>query len=557
MKKSFTLFSLLLMTLLSFNANAELWLIGAISPDGWDPSKGVQFTQVDENNYTLDLEVTKTGQQYYSLTSALAETNDNSGWDFIKSYRFGGTNLKVELDTETELEAGTADSPYTIFDKAGTYTFEFNTETRIIKVSLKQASDDQPTAFNGTIYITKTSVGNIWAWDAAGNYFDSWPGKEISTLETATVNGTEYYTFTYDHNSTNPGLIFNEGQDGPQTMDLVPVDKRVYDYNGGTTVTFTDLGDVIDMGNDVFILGEVNGNQWATNVGVQMATEDNITYTTDVTIDGSNFGYNYFSFTHKLMDGDQDWEALAPYRFGAASSADFEITNDVLNQELDLGPDGTSVAFKAPAGIYTITINMETRKITFTGTIYEPIEPSGVYVMGDVNEVGGWFANAGYALSTEDNVVYTGTIDTKGENEGYSYFGFTRGLAEGPDEWSRIAQLRFGPEADGDTEVTAELLNTAIPMVQGYATSFKIGAGSYNVTVDLDAMTLVINEIKTPSPRGDVNGDGSVNVTDVTTLVNMILGVVEKDEFRADVDANGQINVSDVTTLVNIILGVI
>ncbi|MBQ2176421.1 MAG: hypothetical protein II453_15610, partial [Alphaproteobacteria bacterium] len=144
MKKSFTLFSLLLVTLLSFNANAELWLIGAISPDGWDPSKGVQFTQVDENNYTLDLEVTKTGQQYYSLTSALAETNDNSGWDFIKPYRFGGTNLKVELDTETELEAGTADSPYTIFDKAGTYTFEFNTETRIIKVSLKQASDDQP-----------------------------------------------------------------------------------------------------------------------------------------------------------------------------------------------------------------------------------------------------------------------------------------------------------------------------------------------------------------------------------------------------------------------------
>jgi hypothetical protein len=553
MKKTITSLCCLLVSLFALQANAELWLIGDISPDGWVTNKGVQFTQVDENNYTLDLEVTKTGNKYYSLTTFLS--TGASDWTAILPYRFGG-NIKVELDTETELQAGSDPSPYTNFAKAGIYTFEFNTETRIIKVTLKQASDDQPTPFNGTIYITKTSIGNIWAWDDAGDYFTPWPGKEISTLETATVNGTEYYTFTYDHNSTNPGLIFNEGSSGPQTMDLVPVDKRVYDYNGGATVTFTDLGDVIDMGNDIFVLGEVNGNQWATNVGVQMATEDNITYITDVVVDGNNNGYSYFSFTHKLMDGDQDWEALAPYRFGAASSSDFEITNDVLNQEFDLGPDGTSVAFKAPAGIYTLTLNMQTRKIIISGTIYEPIEPSGVYVMGDVNEVGGWFANAGYALTTEDNVVYEGDIVTLGQNEGYSYFGFTRGLAEGPDEWNRIAQLRMGPEAESDTELTDELLDEAIELKAGYSTSFKAAAGTYHVVVDLNAMTVVFTKAE-ESLKGDINGDGKVNVTDVTTLVNMILGVVPKDEVRADINGDGKINVTDVTALINIILGVI
>ena len=541
----------MLVSLFALQANAELWLIGAISPDGWVTNKGVEFTQVDSNNYTLDLEITKTGQQYYSLTTMLST---NAGeWDAIKPYRFGGTNLKVELDTETELEAGTADSPYTIFEKAGIYTFDFNVETHIIKVTLKEESQEQPTTFNGTIYITMTSTGNIWAWDAAGNYSESWPGTDITTLETATVNGEEYYTFTYSHNSTAPGLLFNDGSN--QTPDLTPVDKRVYDYNGGQTVTFTDLGDVIDMGEDIFVMGEVNGNQWATNVGVQMATEDNITYFTDVVVDGTNGGYNYFSFTHKLTDGDQDWEAIAPYRFGAVSN-DFEITNEVLDQELDLGPDGTSAAFKAPAGIYTLTINMQTRKITISGTIYEPIQPSGVYVMGDVNDNGGWFANVGTPLETTDDIVYTGDITTQGQNEGYSYFGFTRGLAEGPEEWNRIAGLRMGPEADGDTELTDELIGETIELKAGYSTSFKAEAGTYHVVVDLNAMTVIFTKAEV-NIKGDVNGDGRVNVTDVTTLVNMILDIVPKDEVRADVDGNGKINVSDVTALINIILGII
>ena len=551
MKKTITTFCLLLMSLFALQANAELWLIGAISPNGWVPNQGVGFDQVDSVNYTLDLEVTKTGQQYYSLTSMLgANAND---WNTIKPYRFGGTNLKVELDTETELEAGTDDSPYTIFDKAGTYTFTFNVETRILKVTLKEASQDQPTPFTGTIYMTKTSIGNIWAWDAAGNYFEPWPGKDITTLETTTINGTEYYFLTYDHNSTDPGVLFNDGTS--QTVDMVPVDKRVYDYNGGTNVTFTDLGDVVDMGNDLYVMGEVNGNQWATNVGVQMATEDNITYFTDVIIDGSNGGYNYFSFTHKLMDGDQEWEAIGPYRFGAVSN-DFEITNEILDQEIDLGPDGTSAAFKAPAGIYTITINIQTRKITFSGTIYEPIEASGVYVMGDVNENGGWFANVGTALETTDNVVYSGDITTQGQNDGYSYFGFTRGLAEGPDEWNRIAHLRMGPEAEGDTELTSEVLGETIELKAGYTTAFKAAAGTYHVVVDLNAMTVVFTK-ENELLKGDVNRDGKVNVSDVTALVNMILGVITKDEESADVNHDGKINVSDVTALINIILGVI
>ncbi|MBR5102543.1 MAG: hypothetical protein IK092_05415, partial [Muribaculaceae bacterium] len=167
MKKIFTLI-LALVTLTALQANADLWLIGAISPDGWNPSKGVQFTQVDDNNYTLELDVTKTGKQYYGLTSKLG--SNSSDWDGIKAYRFGGKDLEVKLDTETTLVEGTDDSPFTNFATAGTYTFDFNISTKVVKVSLKSENPDQPTAFNGTIYIDKESIGNIWAWDTQGNY---------------------------------------------------------------------------------------------------------------------------------------------------------------------------------------------------------------------------------------------------------------------------------------------------------------------------------------------------------------------------------------------------
>ena len=76
-----------------------------------------------------------------------------------------------------------------------------------------------------TIYIDKSSVGNIWAWDSDGNYFQEWPGVALSTLDVATVDGVEYYTFVYTHEASGEGLIFN--YNGQQTGDLTPQDGAI------------------------------------------------------------------------------------------------------------------------------------------------------------------------------------------------------------------------------------------------------------------------------------------------------------------------------------------
>lgn len=83
-----------------------------------------------------------------------------------------------------------------------------------------------------TIYIDKESTGNIYAWNADESNNAAWPGQAISSLTTATVNGTEYYAYTYEGEAA--GLIFNDGSQ--QTGDiLTPADRTIYRYTGGAT----------------------------------------------------------------------------------------------------------------------------------------------------------------------------------------------------------------------------------------------------------------------------------------------------------------------------------
>ena len=89
-----------------------------------------------------------------------------------------------------------------------------------------------------TIYIDKNSPGNIWAWDSDGNYFEAWPGVALTTLDVATVDGVEYYTFVYSHEASGEGLIFNN--EGAQTENMVPQDGAIYSYDGAKTATIVN-----------------------------------------------------------------------------------------------------------------------------------------------------------------------------------------------------------------------------------------------------------------------------------------------------------------------------
>ena len=143
----------------------------------------------------------------------------------------------------------------------------------------------------------------------------------------------------------------------------------------------------------VYIIGEVNGNSWAPNVGVEMETEDGVEYTADVVLTRPDKDeepaaqYCYFSFATKLMEAADDWAGLAPYRFGAVSEAtvdnpngDFHFYHNMMGQPLDLVFNPEPRAFMVPEGTYTFTVNLEAMTLTIEGefTGIENINTSNV-----------------------------------------------------------------------------------------------------------------------------------------------------------------------------------
>ena len=131
---------------------------------------------------------------------------------------------------------------------------------------------------------------------------------------------------------------------------------------------------------DVYILGQVDGNAWAPNVGVQM-TYDETTglHSADVfvckTSDTDNYGY--FSFTTAL---GESWDAIAASRFGAVSEGNF-LVDGHLGEEISLtASNGQS--FKCLAGYYTITVDYKRMKAVINTKSFAPTlnpEPGEYY----------------------------------------------------------------------------------------------------------------------------------------------------------------------------------
>lgn len=270
------------------------------------------------------------------------------------------------------------------------------------------------------------------------------------------------------------------------------------DVNGDGSVTAADITYLYDilLGNisveydHVYILGEVNGKTWSASEGVEMATEDGNVFTAHVTTAGENDGYSYFGFTKALADAESEtpWDDIAAYRFGAVGDADFLVTSEMAGQPISLATEGYQ-AIKIPAGEYDLTVNMTDMTLVIEGEIVDPVEPehSEVYILGDVNG-NSWATNNGVPMTSEDGKIYTATITT----QTFSYFSFTTKLMEAADDWEGIAQYRFGAVGDADVLVTEEYLGEELPLTTYGSQAFKIAAGEFTLTLNVDELTLKI-----------------------------------------------------------------
>ncbi len=360
-----------------------------------------------------------------------------------------------------------------------------------------------------------------------GNSWSAYNGVQMTTEDgvvftahvttTGANNGYSYFSFTKalaDHNSETPWvdiesqrfgavsegdfLVTSEmaGQALPLTYENVQAFKipaGEYDLTVNLTeMTLVIAGEIVDPvvpqpENKVYILGEVNGNEWNPAVGVEMTSEDGNIFTAQVTT--KETGFSYFSFTRMLADAESEtgWDDIAPYRFGAVSAGDYNfiVTEELLGTEIALTTENYLALQMAP-GTFTLSLDLENMKLTINGEFTPQPQPEdNWYLIGTNN---GWSTSDmsyKFTQSTENANVYSIHVDNV---SGDFWFKIANeDCYTAADFWNGGTMLSFA--TNGESALTGNL-------VEGNQGAFCLPA-SYNatyfdLTIDVENLTYTI-----------------------------------------------------------------
>ena len=308
-------------------------------------------------------------------------------------------------------------------------------------------------------------------------------GSIGSAAYTITIDGTNVSGLAWDYAdnlyvSTNSAEWVKCYAMPRSSLDVTTPARAEYDINWESSVP------------DVYILGTVNGNTWAPNVGVQMtydATSSSYTATVSAGANGASFNMA------TALGADSNWDNFNGhnYRWGVQGGGDHNVTSaeygtDLGAQMWDYNPG----AWVVPEGEYNITWKFTSE---YEATInIEKIEPvPDVYILGQVDG-NAWAPNVGVQMTYDEatgihsaDVFVCKTSDT----DNYGYFSFTTALGE---SWDAIAASRFGAVSEGDFLVDGHL-GEEISLTASNGQSFKCLAGYYTITVDHKRMKAVIN----------------------------------------------------------------
>ena len=551
--------------------------------DDWDPSIVANDMTLDETDGLYKLVkndvVMSAGTLYYKVAK-------NHGW--------------AESWGNPEGPDGNQDY---VFPENGTYdlTFKFNFDTKEVSLDavLKQAGPAID-PLTGHLYIVGNVNGN--GWNPANAIEMETLGDDdtftITNAEITAATDNEFGFFSFmairgtENNYPADGYRIGAPEDG-----TIPVLDQFVDMGGfGSTGAFKlepgfyNMTVVLSSGengqikvtkvnapepviDDVYILGDVNNIGWNATDGVKMTYNEGI-YTANITTQNQgDLGIAYFGFTKKLAETNDSigWASITPFRFGPVSEDAFVMTKELLGTNCALATDGSYNSIAIPAGTWTVTVDLVNNTFAIAGE-WPTVEPEhydgDVYILGEVNDNGGWFPNVGVKMTRDaENNLYTATITTAGENipegeeVGYSYFSFTKKLAENDSEnggWGEInnGSDRFGAVTDGNPFlVTEELLGQNLSLqYAAEPNAFKIPAGNWNLTLSVDNKTLVITKVE--AIRGDVNNDKNVTIADVTALIDYLLSGssegVNTDAANCNLDEG--ITIADVTSLIDYLL---
>ena len=367
---------------------------------------------------------------------------------------------------------------------------------------------------------------------------------------------------------------FGQGWDPSTGVELTLNSEGLYSYkatiNGAIYFVLADNlaspGDWDTFNNDYRIgpLGAnetVGVNEWITTQKAQGNGSGSYMFIGT----GSEYTITYNPYISKFkIEGDQGEIEIDSYTVAGTPAAVFGTEWDPANTDNDMikQEDGTyaltkygcelagsELAFKVVAnhswdsgfawpnqdyvfsveepGVYDVTIkfNPESEEVSVEAVQSGSIDvlTGDLFILGQVNG-NGWDPSVGYKMDTENGKVFTGTITTEGESIdeedgiGYSYFSFTTKLSESSEDWSSIGAYRIGATEDG-FPLTEDLMGVELGLSNfGQTNSFKIAAGEYDLTVDVENKIMIINKAETPEPPAGPTLEKVWEITDLSFM---------------------------------------
>ena len=246
----------------------------------------------------------------------------------------------------------------------------------------------------------------------------------------------------------------------------------------------------------MYIVGDGPFGGWNPSSGVPMTAKADGTYSYTTTISGKV----YFVFADGLASSPDDWDTFNNnYRYGPSNGDQAVTVNSSTWTTTQKSGGPGAYYFTGNGSSYLFTFDTINKRFKVS-TTEPPVNPvtGHLFILGEA-EGNSWNPSVGVEMTTTDGNLFTTQVTFNGEwveeDADVSYFSFTSKLGSSSEDWDGIAPYRLTPISEGNYWVTSTTLGENIPLNNfGEDTdiSFRIPAGTYNITVNVSNRTCVI-----------------------------------------------------------------
>ena len=246
----------------------------------------------------------------------------------------------------------------------------------------------------------------------------------------------------------------------------------------------------------MYIVGDGPFGGWNPSSGVPMTAKADGTYSYTTTISGKV----YFVFADGLASSPDDWDTFNNnYRYGPTNGDQAVTVNSSTWTTTQKSGGPGAYYFTGNGSSYLFTFDTINKRFKVS-TTEPPVNPvtGHLFILGEA-EGNSWNPSVGVEMTTTDGNLFTTQVTFNGEwveeDADVSYFSFTSKLGSSSEDWDGIAPYRLTPISEGNYWVTSTTLGETIPLNNfGEDTdiSFRIPAGTYNITVNVSNRTCVI-----------------------------------------------------------------